>query len=91
MRIINAAEQRPWTRRCPTCGHGEGEPDIAEVVVIAPPVQRRIGPTCGKLMPQTGEMCARKVGHADSHRSRWVMDDEAMRRAGRRPTMLERA
>jgi hypothetical protein len=35
---------------------------------------------CGYLMPHAKERCARKPGHADSHRSRWVMDDTARRK-----------
>lgn len=37
-------------------------------------------PECGAWMPNARELCARRPGHRDSHRSRWVMDDEARRR-----------
>lgn len=47
-----------------------------------PEIKRHEAPVCGALMPLTGELCGRRVGHKDSHRSRWVMDDEARRRRG---------
>ncbi len=39
-------------------------------------------PECGYTMPITRERCARRPGHRDSHRSRWVLDEEARRRRG---------
>jgi hypothetical protein len=37
---------------------------------------------CGAWMPIARERCARRPGHTESHRSRWVMDETARRRRG---------
>jgi hypothetical protein len=35
---------------------------------------------CGALMPQIKERCARRRGHADCHRSRYDLDNQARQR-----------
>lgn len=79
MRVIQAAEQRPWRRTCPTCGHVI-EPTLTVVPDIEPEVTRRVADVCGATMPKTGEACGRRAGHQDAHRSRYVMDGTARRR-----------
>lgn len=36
-------------------------------------------PLCGAPMPLAGTVCARHVGHKDSHKSRRAMDSDAAR------------
>lgn len=40
---------------------------------------RHAGPVCGAPM-RYGERCARQRGHADTHRSRYALDNQAVSR-----------
>ena len=41
-------------------------------------------PKCGAWMPTAKERCARRAGHADTHKTRWAMDNQLAMVTGRR-------
>jgi hypothetical protein len=81
VRVIDPREQHAG-RVCSECGQVLPRPCPEDAPPLRgeklAPIRRR--PECGAILPRTGEPCGRIPGHRDSHRSRWVMDDEARRR-----------
>lgn len=81
MRIIDPREQhaKRLPKLCESCGQ-----ELPKIEPKPPePIARASVVLCDITMPLTGERCARRAGHSDSHRSRDTMDNDARARAAR--------